>query len=44
MLQITQSNGWKYACDMLILYVNIIKMGVKSVELSHIAYIVIQIL
>ena len=42
MLKVTENIGWKYACDMLILYVNIFKMDAKSLELSHIVYIVIQ--
>ena len=40
MLKATQNIGWKYAYDMLIICVKIFKMGVKSVGLSHIAYIV----
>ena len=42
MLKAIQNIGWKYAGDMLILYVKIFKMGAKRVGLSHIAYIVIQ--
>ena len=42
MLKATQNIGWKYAYDMLILYVKIFKMGAKSVGLPHIAYIVIH--
>ena len=38
MLKVTQNIGWKYAYDMLILWVKIFKMGAKSVGLSHIAY------
>ena len=37
-----QNIGWKYAYDMLILYVKIFKMGARSAGLSHIAYIVIH--
>ena len=42
MLKAAQNIGWKYAYDMLILYVKIFKMGSKSVRLSHIAYIAIH--
>ena len=42
MLKATQNIGWKYAYDMLILCVKILKMGAKSVGLSHIAYAVIH--
>ena len=42
MLKATQNIGWKYAYDMLILYVKIFKIGAKIVGLSHIAYIVIH--
>ena len=41
-LKVTQNIGRKYAYDMLILCVNIFKMGAKSVGLSHIAYTVIH--
>ena len=42
MLKVTQNIGWKYDYDMHILYVKIFKVGAKNLELSHIAYIVIQ--
>ena len=37
-----QNIGWKYAYDMLILYVKIFKIGAKSMGLPFIAYIVIH--
>ena len=41
-LKATQNIGGKHAYDMLILWVKFLKMGAKSVGLSHIAYIVIH--